>query len=119
MLVAAFDEAGAVLSVTVMEEGSPAACDQVNDEVANVAATPGSSAPSSPASVDVDLPAAFAIGEEPKAPASGIKPNRAARRRAKHEGLKAGFLNTKTRSNAERADIAPPAAARQQACKSP
>jgi len=53
--------------------------------------------------------AAFAIGEEPRA-----KTNRAARRRAKHDGIKAGFLNTKAREN-----VVPPMAARQRACKSP
>merc|ERR1711871_165804 len=50
-----------------------------------------------------------AIGEKPRA-----KTNRAARRRAKLDGIKAGFLNTKAREN-----VVPPMAARQRACKSP
>merc|ERR1719231_932273 len=81
-----------------------------------------------PSTCHADLPPAFAIGEEPtKASEPGAKPNRAARRRAKQEGLKAGFLNgTKSKSSSGKsvehnsgAGLSPPVAARQRACKSP
>merc|ERR1719198_1328776 len=94
MLDVSVDEFGAVLSVTAKQEGAHIEADR-----------PRSEGPSpvdcTVDMLDADLPPAFAIGEEPaKASEPGAKPNRAARRRAKQEGLKAGFLNgTKSKSS--------------------
>jgi len=123
------DEAGVLLLTTPRKGALPRKAIGVSANLPMSDATTiertNSPAPNASASVDESEPM-FMIGEDTTgtATAEARKPNRTARRRAKHDGLKAGFFNAKPKAARKEnvqpeAKLSPPPVDHQHACMSP
>jgi len=121
------DEAGVLLLTTPRKGALPREVIGVRANLpmsdATTSERASSPVPNASASVDETEPM-FVIGEDTTATAEPRKPNRTARRRAKHDSLKAGFFNAKPNAARKKnvqpeAKLSPPPVDHQHACKSP